>query len=75
MAKLNVGDRVLECTTWTPAYKGRDKTLGEGVVTVIVEVGDDERKLRVLWEFGDVGWHLEKDLVNINRVIRYNSND
>ena len=71
MAKLNIGDRVLECIKWTPSHKGRDEKLGEGVVTLIVEE-EDRRKMRVVWQAGQIIWHLEKELVNIDRVIRYN---
>ena len=67
---INVGDRVLQCTTWKPGedYSQRKK-LGEGIVTLIATNEIEQRRtMRVLWTSGVVDWHPEEDLVAKSRV-------
>jgi hypothetical protein len=70
--KIGVGDRVYECIKWHPNvdYSVREK-LGEGIVTLIVKSNKTaERKMRVIWEEGEIAWHPERELVNINNVFK-----
>lgn len=66
---INIGDHVLQCIPWTPGMVA-STVLGEGVVTLIAEGGEDKRNIRVLWTTGVVDWHPENELVNIKNVKR-----